>query len=73
MTLEYRENSNGKPIPRLTGCPVCGADLTGGGEARTAHFVNEHAPQDFGLSPLGSRGGIPNTDEPTSSRAEVAD
>lgn len=38
----------------LTRCPLdwCNEDLTGATKTST-HFLNDHAPEDFGLSPLG--------------------
>lgn len=42
----------------LTRCPVdwCRADLTGATKT-SHHFLNEHTPEDFGLSPLGAADG----------------
>jgi competence CoiA-like predicted nuclease len=40
----------------MTECPVCGQefDIPSGG-AVPAHFLHDHTPEDFGLSPLGER------------------
>ncbi|MFC4449842.1 hypothetical protein [Halorussus aquaticus] len=36
----------------LTACPACGEDLSG--KTKTSdHFLRDHLPEDFGLTPLG--------------------
>lgn len=39
---------------RLTGCPLCGQAFDDH-EPRWKHFLDEHEPEDAGLSPVGER------------------
>lgn len=48
----------------LTRCPLdwCGEDLGDGATKTSTHFLNDHLPEDFGLSPLGE---VNTTQKPT--------
>jgi hypothetical protein len=55
MTLEYGTDENGyrNGSCRLTECPVCGYSLRDRrGSKLRYHLLNDHGPEDFGLSPL---------------------
>jgi len=53
MAVQDADRGRGERL-QMTECPVCGADLRG--YIKTSrHFYNEHGPEDFGLSPLGTR------------------
>lgn len=56
MTLRIVKSSGGSIKKSLVECPACGADLSGATKA-SAHLVNEHLPEDFGLTPLGEISG----------------
>ena len=53
--LEYRErktNGTGTEMqPVLVACPICGMEFHDNVN-KPFHFLNEHTPSDFGLSPL---------------------
>lgn len=52
MTLKRRRNGN-KITLVLTECPACGKSFSHkAGHERAMHFVNDHGPADFGLSPM---------------------
>jgi hypothetical protein len=51
---EVYTSEGGGPDLKLIECPVCGADLSGSGDTYV-HFLYDHGPEDFGLSPLGDR------------------
>lgn len=57
MTLEYTDN--GTVV--LTECPVCGHEWPRDGEQGVVRWrhIETHAPEDFGLTPLGT---TPNRD-----------
>lgn len=40
---------------RLFWCPVCGPEEDFEGTFVSTHILNEHEPEDFGLSPVGVR------------------
>jgi len=55
MTIEYGTDENGyqNGSCRLTECPVCGYPLRDRrGSKLRYHLLNDHGPEDFGLSPL---------------------
>jgi ribosomal protein S27AE len=53
VTLEaYRYDQKGTVATKLTECPACGHAF-GEHEARWKHFLDEHGPEDLGLSAPG--------------------
>ena len=53
VALEFnRYAGKGAVRNRLTACPLCGHNFERH-EPRWKHFLNEHDPEDAGLSPLG--------------------
>lgn len=53
MTLEVRVDASGQRNVVLTECPVCGEPLGRDKPGmRRTHFLVEHGPEDFGLSPM---------------------
>ena len=54
MSIERKPRPDGRPgKPVLAECP-CGAPVRGG-RFLEMHLLNDHSPEDFGLSPLGER------------------
>lgn len=51
MTIERRRGQNGAYLASLRECPACGADLR---DTSPHHHIGTHAPEDFGLTPLGA-------------------
>jgi hypothetical protein len=53
--LEYRERkpsaSGTEMQPVLVQCPICGKEFRDNVN-KPFHFLNEHTPSDFGLTPL---------------------
>lgn len=50
--IRYYDTGSGGPRVQLVTCPACGEPLDG--DCKTSHhFLNDHLPEDFGLSPLG--------------------
>lgn len=56
--LEVRTYGAQKEIIKLLACPFCGYEFDHR-EVRWTHFLEEHDPEDAGLTPLGER---PRTD-----------
>lgn len=53
MTITYHRTKNsGVTRNRMTGCPLCGYEF-GHMEPRWKHILDEHGPEDAGLSPIG--------------------
>lgn len=52
MALEILEYENGYREPKIVVCPACGHDFAVN-ESRWRHFLEDHGPEDFGLSPIG--------------------
>ena len=53
MTLDrHYSEGHGYVQVRLVSCPLCGKDFEDH-EPRWLHFLDEHGPEDAGLSPLG--------------------
>lgn len=52
MPLSVTEYDSGWTRFRLTACPVCG-HVFSRNEHRWKHLLDDHDPEDFGLSPLG--------------------
>ena len=54
MAIRDADTGNRERL-QLTRCPLdwCGADLGDRATKTSAHFLNEHLPEDFGLSSLG--------------------
>lgn len=56
MTLVRIRTSTGtKTGNKLTACPLCGHEF-GHMEPRWKHLLDEHGPEDAGLSPVGEQG-----------------
>lgn len=52
MTLQVEEFDNHWKRIMLSECPVCGHEF-GKNQHRWKHYLEDHDPEDFGLSPLG--------------------
>lgn len=52
VSIETRVYSRGRRTHRITGCPFCGHEFEDW-EPRWKHFLDEHDPEDAGLSPAG--------------------
>lgn len=52
--LEIKEYGRSKRVCKLVACPFCGYEF-GYKEPRWKHFLDEHEPEDTGLSPFGKR------------------
>lgn len=52
--LEVRTYGRSQKAIRLISCPFCGNEFDSH-EPRWKHFLNEHGPEDAGLSPIGER------------------
>lgn len=76
MTLEYYEYDDcGVVMTRFVDCPLCGYEF-GHQEPRWKHFLDDHTPDDAGLSPLGTvTGGVEPSlfDDPDNWAEEPAD
>ena len=69
MSLEYKRYAGkGAVCNRLTTCPLCPHEF-GAFENRWKHFLDEHDPEDAGLTPLGERN--PDADGPLFPEPEV--
>jgi competence CoiA-like predicted nuclease len=57
MVLVSRDyDGNHRHRVSMTECPVCGKTFgIPSGGALSSHFLHDHKPEDFGLSPLGER------------------
>jgi len=54
VTLEVSHFAQGRKVLSLTVCPACGYEFDE--DEDRFHHLGEHAPEDFGLSPLGEVG-----------------
>ena len=55
MTLKVQYNGGRRDRISLVECPAPGCDKSwemGDSQKRSLHFLKEHRPEDFGLSPL---------------------
>lgn len=52
--LEIKEYGRSKRVCKLVACPFCTHEFEEN-EARWKHFLDEHGPEDAGLSPIGER------------------
>lgn len=53
VTLEVAIYARSKRVNRLVACPFCGHEFAHN-EPRWKHFLDDHDPEDAGLSPLGT-------------------
>lgn len=53
--LEIRYYDRSKIVYNLVGCPLCEDYEFSENEHRWKHFLQEHAPEDAGLAPIGER------------------